>query len=383
MSAHLLLVGGEDHDLRIPFMLAMRECGFRITGAGTGDPAPFRRAGLDYRAFSFDRFIDPIADLSAIRSLRRLFIDLKPQIVHSFDTKPNFLVPLAARSVRGLSVVRTINGLGWLFSSRRLLPMILRPVYCGVHRQAAKTTEMTVFQNRIDRVFFERHGMLGRGGGRVIPGSGVDLDQFQQRLSDGPSPADLRRELGLGDAEVVITVTRMTRQKGIHTLLKAAAQVNKVRPETRFLLVGPWQTEGAEAITPDEIAKHAPYVIATGKRQDVPALLHMADVFAFPTEYREGVPRVLLEAALAGVPIVTTDMPGCGDVVRDGSSGLLVPPRDPTRLAQGILASLNDRDRARGMAERAVQIVVDEFGLRRNVAMYASAYRELLDRGAR
>ncbi|MBN9561509.1 MAG: glycosyltransferase [Alphaproteobacteria bacterium] len=364
-------------------MLAMRERGFRITGAGTGDPAPFRSAGLDYRAFSFDRFINPAADLSAVRSLRRLFVDLKPQIVHSFDTKPNLLVPLAARSIRGLPVVRTINGLGWLFSSRRLLPMVLRPVYCGVHRQAARTTGMTVFQNRIDRGFFERHGMLGQGGSRVIPGSGVDLDQFRQRLSDGPSPKDLRRELGLGDAEVVITVTRMTRQKGIHTLLKAAAQVNRLRPSTRFLLVGPWQTEGAEAIGPEEIAKHAPYVIATGKRQDVPALLHMADVFAFPTEYREGVPRVLLEAALARLPIVTTDMPGCSDVVQDGSSGRLVPPRDPARLADAILASLNDRDRARAMADRAAQIVSDEFGLTRNVAMYASAYRELLDRGAR
>jgi glycosyltransferase involved in cell wall biosynthesis len=383
LSAHLLLVGGEDHDLRIPFMLAMRESGFRITGAGTGDPAPFRRAGLDYRAFRFDRFVNPFADLSAIHSLRRLFVDLKPQIVHSFDTKPNLLVPLAARSVGDLPVVRTINGLGWLFSSRRLLPMVLRPVYCGVHRQAAKATGMTVFQNRLDRGFFEQHGMLGRGGSRVIPGSGVDFDQFQQRLSDGPTPADLRRELGLDDAEIVITVTRMTRQKGIHTLLKAADLVNRVRPATRFLLVGPSETEGAEAIGPDEIARHAPYVIATGKRQDVPGLLHMADVFAFPTEYREGVPRVLLEAALARLPIVTTDMPGCSDVVRDGWSGLLVPPRDPVRLAEGIIASLDDRDRARTMADRAARLVVDEFGLTRNVALYASAYRELLDRGAR
>ncbi len=383
MSAHLLLVGGEDHDLRIPFMLAMRESGFRITSAGTGDPAPFRRAGLEYRPFSFDRFVNPAADLFAMRALRRLFTDLKPQIVHSFDTKPNLLVPLAARSVRDLLVVRTINGLGWLFSSRRLLPMTLRPVYCGVHRHAAKSPGMTVFQNRDDQGFFERRGMLGQGGSRVIPGSGVDLDQFQQRLASGPSSADLRRELGLGDAEVVITVTRMTRQKGIHTLLKAAARINRLRPATRFVLVGPSETEGAEAVGPDEIARHAPYVIATGKRQDVPALLHMADVFAFPTEYREGVPRVLLEAALARLPIVTTDMPGCSDVVRDGWSGLLVPPRDPARLAEGIIALLDDRARARAMADRAAQIVTEEFGLARNVALYAAAYRELLERGAR
>ncbi len=380
MSAHVLLVGGEDHDLRIPFMLALREGGFRVTGAGTGDPAPFRRAGLDYRAFGFDRFLNPVADLSAIRALRRLLLDLRPKIVHSFDTKPNFLVPLAARSVSGLAVVRTINGLGWLFSSRRPLPMMLRPVYCGVHRRAAKRTELTVFQNRVDQGFFESHGMLGRSGSRVIPGSGVDLGQFRERLAQGPSAAALRRELGLGDAEIVITVARMTRRKGIPTLLKAAAQVHAVRPGTRFVLVGPSESEGAEAIGAEEIGRHAPYVMAIGKRQDVPALLDMADVFAFPTEYREGVPRVLLEAALAGLPIVTTDMPGCNDVVRNGWSGLLVPPRDPARLAKGILTLLDDRARARAMADRAGQLVADEFGLARNVALYASAYRELLER---
>ncbi len=284
MSAHILLVGGEDHDLRIPYMLALRESGFRITAAGTGDPGPFRRAGLDYLPFAFDRFLNPAADLRAVRSLRRLFRDLGPEIVHSFDTKPNLLAPLAARAVAGLAVMRTINGLGWLFSSRGPLPTLLRPVYCGVHRQAARSAGLTVFQNRIDQAFFERNGMLGRGGSRVIAGSGVDPGQFGRRLAQGPSPALLRRELGLGDAEIVITVSRMTRQKGIPTLLRAAALVHASRPATRFLLVGPSATEGADAVRPEEIARHAPYVIAAGKRQDVPALLAMSDVFAFPTD---------------------------------------------------------------------------------------------------
>ena len=109
----------------------------------------------------------------------------------------------------------------------------------------------------------------------------------------------------------MLTVTRLTRQKGIPTLLEAAALVREARPGVRFLLVGPRQSEGPLAIAQSELDRHSAYVTALGPRPDIPALLGLADVFAFPTEYREGVPRALLEAALAGLPIVTTRMPGC------------------------------------------------------------------------
>src|SRR5262249_51657015 len=147
----------------------------------------------------------------------------------------------------------------------------------------------------------------------------------------------LREALGLGTCQVVVTVARLTRHKGIPTLLKAAALVHEHRPDVRFLLVGPRQGEGPFAVAEAEIARHAPYVLAIGQRPDVPALLGLADAFVFPTQYREGVPRSLLEAALAGVPIVATSMPGCTDVVRDGWSGFLVPPRAPRVLAAKIL----------------------------------------------
>ena len=97
-------------------------------------------------------------------------------------------------------------------------------------------------------------------------------------------------------------------------------------------------------------------------------------MFAFPTEYREGVPRALLEAALAGLPIVTTRMPGCSDVVSDGWSGLLVPPRAPRLLAQGIIDLLREREAAAAMGARAAQWVRQEFGLDLTVSRYAEVY---------
>jgi glycosyltransferase involved in cell wall biosynthesis len=377
MNPHLLEVSGEDHHLRIPFLLALRAHGFRVTAAGTGNPGPFEAAGIEYRPFRFDRFVNPRADLRATKTLSRLVADLRPQLVQSYDTKPNLLVPFAARGLENARVIRIINGRGWLFSSRSLPALTLRPVYCSLHRLAARSTAATVFEIRDDQDFFERHRMAGKRG-LVIPGW-IDTEKFERALTAGPPPAQLRDELGLGASEVVITVTRMTRQKGIPTLLEAAAIIHEIRPGVRFLLVGPRESEGPLAVSQAEIDRHAPYVKAIGLRSDVPALLGLADVFAFPTEYREGVPRVLLEAALAKVPIVTTSIAGCTEVIRDGWNGFLVPPHEPRLLAARILDLLRDRQAAKEMAGRAAQRVRQGLGLTTIAARYASLYAEILE----
>jgi glycosyltransferase involved in cell wall biosynthesis len=381
VSAHLLFIGGEDQHLRIPFMAALRARAFQVTAAGPGDPKPFAQAGLAFHPLRFERFVNPLADLVAIKSISDLLADARPDLVHSFDTKPNLLVPLAVRRNRALLVVRTINGLGWLYSSKSLAALALRPIFIGLHRYAARWTVTSVFQNRDDQAFFERQRAIGRGRSLVIPGSGVDTERFDQARGNEPalSQTELRKALGLGESEVVVTVSRMTRQKGIPTLLKAAALVHRVRPSVQFLLVGPRESEGRLAVPQAEIDCHAGYVKAIGPRSDIPALLGLADLFAFPTEYREGIPRVLLEAALAQLPIVATKMPGCADVIRDGWNGFLVPPRAPTILAARILDLLGDREKAQEMAARADQTVRRGLGLAPIVTRYAALYTELLD----
>lgn len=360
-------------------MLALRDHGFRVTAAGTGDLAPFALAGLDYCSFRFERFASPLADWAAIKTLSRLLIDLRPDLAQSFDTKPNLLVPFGARCAPSVRVIRTINGMGWVYSSRSPAALASRPVYRALHRLAALSTAATVFQNREDQAYFERHRLVDKRSSRLIPGSGIDIERFEQARAMAPSSARLREVLGLGASQVVMTVTRLTRQKGIPTLLQAAALVHEHRPSVRFVLVGPRQSEGPFAVAETELARHAPYVVAVGQRPDVPALLGLADVFVFPTEYREGVPRALLEAALAGLPIVTTAMPGCSDVVQDGWNGFLVPPRAPGALAAKILDLLRDPQMAGEMGGRAAKRVRQEFGLGITIARYAALYADLLD----
>ncbi|TIU15505.1 MAG: glycosyltransferase family 4 protein, partial [Mesorhizobium sp.] len=115
MNPHLMCVGGEDHALRIPFLMSLRERGFRVTAVSSGAEAAFLRHGIPHRSYGFDRFASSSGGWGAIRAIRKLMSELRPDIVQSFDTKPNLLTPLAARGK--VPVIRTINGLGWTFSS--------------------------------------------------------------------------------------------------------------------------------------------------------------------------------------------------------------------------------------------------------------------------
>ncbi len=380
-NARLLVIGGDDHALRIPFLVALRNRGFDVAAAATQETDEFTAGGFPYFTYRFDRFLDPLTDWNAFRSLKAIIGRYQPDIVQCFDTKPCILGPLAARRMPRVRIVRTINGLGWVFSSRSLLATAIKPVYTYLHRVTAPMTALTVFQNLADQAHFKRNGLVGSDDHRLIPGSGVDVTRFDRAAAGAPSSNELRLSLRLGAGPIVITVTRLSRIKGIATLLAAAKRIHDIRPNVNFLLVGSRETEGSQAISQAEIDLHAPYVRAIGNRSDVPALLRLSDVFAFPTELFEGVPRVLLEAAAAGLPIVTSDMPGCVDVVRDGISGYVIPPRDHEKLAERIMAVLDDPNGVRAMAERAGEFVRREFNLERTVDRYADAYAEISRRG--
>jgi glycosyltransferase involved in cell wall biosynthesis len=376
MNPHLVCVGGEDHALRIPFLLAMQERGFRVSAVSTGGPDKFDAAGIAHHSYLFDRFSSKGGEWSVMRSLRRLLLSLEPDIVQSYDTKPNLLTPFAARGTA--PVIRTINGLGWVFSSSEPRALALRPVYCALQGMASRLTKATVFQNREDQAFFKRRHMLGSSADVLIGSSGIDSDGFDLAQARGPSAQKLRAELGLEDAEIIMFVGRLTRQKGIPTLLQAVPQIVSARPLARLVLVGPWESEGSFAVDRKAVEQCAPHVLTLGPRHDVPSLLGMADLFVFPTEYREGIPRVLLEAGLAGLPIVATQMPGCSDVVEHGHNGLLVPPRDPKALAASVIELLRDPERGRAMGARSRPLVRQRFELARVVGQYSDLYHSVL-----
>jgi glycosyltransferase involved in cell wall biosynthesis len=276
--------------------------------------------------------------------------------------------------------VRTLTGMGYVFSSRSPLALGLRPVDLALQAAASRAASMTVFQNRDDQALFMRLRLAREDASTLVPGSGIDTALLQSRRPPAEELESLRRELGIEHTRVVTMVSRLVRTKGVAEFCAAARAVRTQRPDCTFLLVGPLSSEGWQAVSRREVEGN-PDVRWLGPRHDVPALLALSDVFALPTFYREGVPRALLEAAALGLPLVSTDMPGCRDVIRDGCNGILVPPRDAPALAEALLRLLDaEPDELRQMGERSREHVERHFTLEHVADSYARIYRRLLER---
>jgi len=372
-------VGGDDVHLRIPLLLRLRAAGFDVAAAGAGCARLFEAAGIPYFEYGLAPGLSPLADLRARGRLARLLREQRPDIVHAFDTKPGLLVPHAARAAGGVVCTRTIVGLGRLFARDDLAARVGRAVYRGAQKHVAPGCALTVFQNEDDRREFVKHGLLKGRPHALVRGSGVDADALRAAAPGAERVAALRRELGagVGEGALVLMVARVVASKGVREFMAAAAELRAERA-ARFVLVGPADGERAASALRREL-EASPDVSWLGRRDDVPALLAAADVFALPTYYREGLPRVLLEAAAMRVPIVTTPVPGCREVVQDGVTGLVVPPRDARALAAALRRLLDDAALRNRLTAAADERVRSQFSLERVAAEYAALYRQLLN----
>lgn len=378
-DADVWLVGGEDVRLRIPYALALQARGFHVTIVGSEPSDRFVANDIPYHRYSLLRGLNPFADLRTFLQLTRLFRKHRPTVVHAFDTKPAMLASFAGR-MTGVPVrVRTLTGMAYVFASRSPLALILRPIYHVMQAAASRAASMTVFQNRDDEEYFLRHRLAQAEASGLVAGSGIDVELLEGQRPSETALAALRRDLGIGDGPVVTMVSRLVRTKGVREFCAAARAVRTQRPDCTFLLVGPLSSEGRQAVRRTEVEAN-PDVRWLGSRSDVPALLAASDVFVLPSFYREGIPRALLEAGAMGLPLITTDMPGCRDVVRDGWNGILVPPKNVKALTRALLTMLNaERDELARMGENSRTHVDQHFTLELVADAYADIYRQLLE----
>lgn len=371
-------VGGEDVRFRIPLLLALRDRGFEVGAVGSESGEAFIQAEIAYFRYTLARGINPLADLRTRREFAQLCRQYQPDLIHGFDTKPAMFAPVVAKQIGIPGRVRTITGMGYVFSSTDPLALTLRPIYRYLQRGASAASSITIFQNCDDREYFNQHQMVQADRSDLVLGSGIDLDLLLSKLPDLDRLALTRQKLGLAGKLVVTMIARMVITKGVREFLQAARSVCAQMPNVVFLLVGPSTSEGKQAISIAEIDTYADSVRYLGSRSDIPTLLSVTDVFVLPTYYREGVPRVLLEAGAMALPLVTTDMPGCRDVVRDDWNGYLVPPRDVTSLATAILKLLQDPIQRSEMGARSKLHVGENFSLDRVADAYADIYHRVL-----
>lgn len=369
----LYLFDYADWHSRIPLAHAAHQDGYDVTIAVLGLPAE-DEGDLDGMCLlalpkpSLGR--NALGILGFVHSIRALVKDLRPDFVHTVTLKYTFFVGLACYGLRHSTRVYTLAGLGFLFRSAGFKPAGLRQLIRPALRSILRSKKARViFQNPDDRSLMLRGGYVRQTNSRVILGSGVDLERFV--ASHVPAYEHGARPL-------VLMPTRLVREKGIEVFVQAAQTLKAGGMDAKFEIAGgetqhnPKAISAAEmnAMTADGSAKWL------GRVQDMPELLSRAHLIVYPSYYGEGIPRVLLEAAATGRPIITTDHPGCREVVEDGVNGFLIPVRDPEATAEAIKQALSDPDKLRQMGEASRSRAETLFDINEVVRQTLSVYED-------
>ena len=313
----------------------------------------FARLGFRWKELPFDRrTLNPTAQVAAIARLARLYSSERPDIVHHFTIKCAVYGSIAAKLAGVPVIVNALAGLGSTHPacggrSHRLARMLA----LSSLTMALPGTRV-ILQNPEDRDFLVARGVARRAQCALIRGSGVDLSRFRPPAARPPSPVS------------VLLASRLLWRKGLAEFAGAARLVRRRHPCIRFAVAGGLDDGNPDALTPADIRslRETGGIDILGHVEDMNSLLARTSIVALPTTYGEGVPRILIEGAASGLPLVASDVPGCREIVRDGVNGFLVPPGDTVALAGAIerLAS-DDRLRERlGAASR--RLAVAEFG---------------------
>ena len=370
----LVFLGGEDVSARIEISKKFMAFGYKIEIIGTQNEAIFIKNNIPYKKYTLNREFNIFNDLKTIFELRKILKKLdKETIVHAFDTKPTLYLPIAALGLSNIKVVRTITGMGRIFTEENIKNTILKLIYNVVQKAVNYRVDFTVFQNDDDYNYFIKHNLVKIDKTKVIKSSGLDIEKFITSLNKDLN--SLKESLKIRDKTTFILVSRMVKQKGILYYLEAAKLCHENGYDFNFLLVGQLDTD--KSITLNEIEEYSPYVTYLGRREDVKELLQISDIFVLPTYYREGVPRVLLEASALGLPLITTNMPGCKDVVIENYNGKLVKIKNSEDLYKAMITLANEDTSLYSLNAKEK---VKEFDLNKIVNQYNDVYKKIGDK---
>jgi glycosyltransferase involved in cell wall biosynthesis len=313
---------------------------------------------VDFHKIPMSRTIAPIADIVSLFRLRKVIKDLKPSIVHSHTPKAALLGTLAARSAFVPIVILSVFGLpqmalsGW---EKALLDLMTR-LGCAL----------------ADRVWCDSYSMKEYIVGRHIcpaekavviangTSKGVDAENTFSPSRYG-NRSEIRANLAIpADSRVIGFVGRIVKDKGIREIADAWRILSSRREDIHLIFVGPYEERDPIPKADAELFRTDPRIHFLGQRSNVADYLAAMDVFVMPS-YREGFPLTNLEASAMELPVVSTKIPGCIDSVKDGETGLLVPPRDVGLLVKAIETYLDDSDLRKKHGQQGRIRVLAEF----------------------
>lgn len=331
--------------------------------------ARLQAAGLHFHPLPLSRSgTGLIEQVIAFIAIYRLYQRIRPDIVHMVTIKPVLYGGIAARLTRIKAMVAAVPGLGYVFIAQGFGASLRRGLITWVYRIALRHPNLRViFQNPDDLKRFVRASIIAARNARLIRGSGVDMGRFRCHTQRQGVP-------------IIMFASRMLWDKGVGEFVAAAKSLNSRGVRARWLLVGDGDPANPKSVPVAQL--HAWQVSGVvhwlGHCSDMPAMFNQSHIVCLPSYYGEGVPKVLIEAAACGRPIVTTDMPGCREIVHHGWNGILVPPRDVESLAEALDYLIRDPSLRRTMGRRGRQLAETQFAIEQVVGETLAVYGELL-----
>ena len=355
---------------RLPVAMAAQAAGYDVHVAAPYQDGPvsvIQGCGFNYYDLPLERGRrNLLGEMRLIARWCHLIRRIKPDLVHHVAMKPVIFGGLVSRILGVPAVVHAITGMGFLFIRQDWLARALRVLIMPLYRYAfGHPNARVIFQNPDDLDLFLQQELVRKDITVLIKGCGVDVETFAPTSPPG-GPA------------VVMFPARILGDKGVHEFIHAARTHKAAGSEAKFVLVGRRDPENPTDVEETTIRgwEQEGVVEWWGFQTNMPEILTRAHIICMPS-YREGLPRSLIEAAACGLPIVTADVPGCREVVRDGISGYLVPVRDGTATTAAIGKLLVDPDLRRSMGQAARQLALDEFTVEDFVVDSLAAYDAL------
>jgi len=356
---------------RIPWLQRARQVGFdvHVTTLTAGNGARIEEAGYPYHSISEQkRTNNPLHELQLVARLYKLYRRLQPDIVHQITLRSILYGGMASLLVRDPAIVNGVTGLGYLFTDddpkiRALRKSVLWALWAL--RQGRRQTYL--FQNPDDKRLFRQNGVAESTNSVLIKGSGVDTEQFDQRPEPSGTP-------------VVLFPARMLWHKGVQEFVDAARIIHRNGQDARFVMVGDTDADNPAGVSAEQLEQWEDEGVIEwwGYQESMPDVFAQSHIVCLPSKYREGVPKVLIEAASCGRSIVTTDMPGCREIVQDGENGILVPPDDGRAVADAVIQLLEDAKLRAKMGDEGRTLVQKEFSVERVVEKTVEVYRDIL-----
>jgi glycosyltransferase involved in cell wall biosynthesis len=352
---------------RLAVVNTFRNTGFEVLVAAgeSGWAAAIREQGIAFEAIPLVREgTSLVGEFRLLVSLMRLYRRVRPDLVHHFNLKPITYGTISTRLL-GIPVVNTVTGLGQTFAPERQSSTQFRIIKLLYLLALRKKDSRVTFQNPDDCHEFIKMGLIVPGKAQIVPGSGVDCRRFKP-LHEPESPP------------IVAFAARLMWAKGVEDFIHVAQRLQG--RGARFVLIGEPDPDNRDSVPVPQIEAWVQEGIIEwwAYQGDMPAALSRVSIVALPSTYREGIPKILLEAAATARAIVTYDMPGCREIVHDGVNGLLVPPRDRDRFTMAVADLLDNEELRRVYGQAGRERALNEFSHDIVYNQFLELYQDLL-----